>query len=274
MRPANSHREVNATLDKFRLDGKVAVVCGVGPEHGVGWSMARTFADAGADVCVVARSAERIEKVAGEIAALGRRAIPIQADLTDSAQVDGMVSRAMEELGRVDVFCNHGMTSRGLYYGPTLSIDNQSWEAMLTQVLTSVMYLNRAAGRVLVDQGNGGSIINTSSLASIMWRVKNINLGSTAYGVAKAGLNHLTRSVAAELGPHGIRVNALLMGTFENAVSEGHVADDFTRYWLSETPLQRLGRTEEVAMTALFLASEASSYITGQLIRIDGGFAA
>jgi NAD(P)-dependent dehydrogenase (short-subunit alcohol dehydrogenase family) len=257
-----------AALPKFRLDGKVAVVTGVGSPQGMGRHIALALAEAGADVALVARTPERIEATAHEVEAFGRRALPLQGNITEAARMDEVVRTVRRELGGVDVFCNHGGTSRHCYRGPMLEIGDAEWDEMFRQVLTSVMYGTRAAARAMIDQGRGGSIVNTSSLASDFWRRGTNN----TYGVAKAAVNHYTRCMATELGPHGIRVNALVLGTYENAVAEGWIPQSFHGYWLGETALGRYGRVDELASAALFLASDASSYISGALLRVDGGF--
>ena len=253
---------VPVTLSRFRLDGKVAVVTGVGPTNGRSISLA--LAEAGADVCVVARSSTVIEETAHLIEEMGRRALPVRADMTDSVAVDAMAARVAAELGSIDVLCNHSGTGAEGYYGPMLEISDEAWERTLRQTLTSVMQCTRAVAKVMVDRGGGGSIINTSSVASVM-----TPRDVTAYAVAKAAVNHYTRCMAVELALYSIRVNAILLGTFENAGPK--LPEDFRNWWLDAVPMRRWGRADEVAPAVLYLASDASSFVTGELLRISGG---
>ena len=245
-------------LSKFRLDGKVAVVTGVGPAMGRDFALA--LAEAGADVCVTARSRSVIDGVAAEIEALGRRALAITVDATDSAQVDGMVDRVVTELGRLDVFCNHaGSGSPKL---PLLETTDDIWDDSIRLTLHSVFYGTRAAARAMVAQGEGGSIVNTSSICSV-GIVKNM----LAYSTAKAAVNHFTRFMAVELAPHGIRVNALLPGAF--AVQR--VTPEVRKWLGTVTPMGRPGAPDEIAPALLYFASDASSYVTGETMVLAGG---
>jgi NAD(P)-dependent dehydrogenase (short-subunit alcohol dehydrogenase family) len=227
----------------------------------MGRDFALTLAAAGADVCVAARSRPVIDEVADEIVALGRRSLAIACDVSDSAQVDELVARSVRELGRLDVMCNHAAGR-----DPRLPIDELSddeWHMVLNSTLSSVFYGTRAAARVMVPQGAGGSIINTSSICS----VGQVPDHMIAYSTAKAGVNHFTRYMAGELGGHGIRVNAILPGVFGVARVPQHVQE-----WLdANIPLGRRGRPDEISPALLYLASDASSYVTGETLLVSGG---
>ena len=256
--PGGSALRGESVLSRFRLDGKVAIVTGVGPAMGRDFALA--LAEAGADVCVSARSRPVIEGVAAEVEALGRRALAVTADATDSAQIDALVERTVAELGRLDVMCNHA--GSGAPKLPLLETDDETWEASLALTLNSVVYGTRAAARAMVAQGAGGAIVNTSSICSL-----GVVPNMVAYSTAKAAVNHFTRFMAVEFAPHGIRVNALLPGTFAVQRVTPEVQD-----WLhSVTPMKRPGAPEEIAPALLYLASDASSYVTGETLTIAGG---
>ena len=247
-------------MSKFRLDGKVAIVTGVGVMNGK--HIALALAEAGADVCLVARSRPVIEQTAVEIRTMGRRALPLTADVTDSGQVDRMVAEARSKLGRIDILFNH--VGGGGRPGPILNLSDEDWHACFLGNLYSMFYCTRAVGKVMVEQKQGGSIINTSSVAS-SWTPP----GLTPYSVAKAGVNQFTRCMAVELGPHGIRVNCIMLGAFENAGPK--IDPALAESIVKTTPLGRFGKRDESAPAALYLASEASSFVTGVIIRVSGG---
>ncbi|MBV9995650.1 MAG: SDR family oxidoreductase [Caulobacteraceae bacterium] len=254
-----------ATRERFRLDGKVAIIAGVGETNSR--HIALALADAGADVALVARRTLITEPLAEEIRAMGRRALAIQADFTDSTQVDDMVGRTRRELGRLDVLFNHA--GSGTVMKPVIEMTDEEWRGVFAANVDAAFFATRAAARVMIDEGRGGSIINTSSTASRLTppMVK-------AYAVAKAALNHFTRCMAEELAPHGIRVNSILLGTFENAGPNlDAISPGFKDWWLRETPLGRFGQAHESAGAALYLASEASSYTTGAILSVTGGIA-
>jgi 7-alpha-hydroxysteroid dehydrogenase len=256
---------VGSVQDSFRLDGKVAIVTGVGVTNSRHFVLA--LAEAGADVCLVARSTGVTEALAKEVRDMGRRAIAVSADMTDSAQVDGMVTHTREELGRIDVLFNH--VGGGGALAPVIDLSDEDWRSVFASNLDSMFFCTRAVAKVMIEQGSGGSIINTSSTAS---RLTPPLL--SAYSIAKAAVNQFTRCMAVELAPHNIRVNAVLLGTYENAGPKmNQIQAGFGDWWLRETPMHRYGRAGESAAAGLYLASEASSYVTGVIIPVAGGIA-
>jgi 7-alpha-hydroxysteroid dehydrogenase len=246
-------------LSRFRLDDKVAIVTGVGPAMGRDFALA--LAEAGADVCVAARSRAVIDEVADEVRAFGRRAVALTCDVSDSGQIDELVAQTVRRLGRIDIMCNHAAGR-----DPRLPIEQLSdtqWHEVLDATLSSVFYGTRAGARAMIEQGTGGSIINTSSICS----VGQVPGHMIVYSTAKAGVNHFTRYMASELAVHGIRVNAILPGTFGVARVPQAVQD-----WLDSTiPLGRRGRPDEISPALLYLASDASSYVTGETLLVSGG---
>ena len=249
-------------LSRFSLAGRVAIVTGVGPA--MGRDFALTLAEAGADVCLAARSDGVIEAVAEEARALGRRVLAVRCDVSDSAQVDELVVRTVRELGRLDVMCNHA-AGRDVKV-PIEQLSDSDWHEVLNATLSSVFYGTRAAARAMIIQGTGGAIINTSSICGVGLVPGHM----IAYSTAKAAVNHFTRYMAAELAPHGIRVNAILPGAF----GDSRVTPAVQTWLDDEIPLGRRGRPDEIAPALLYLASEASSYVTGETLLVSGGLMA
>jgi len=246
-------------LERFSLRGKVAIVTGVGPAMGRDFALA--LAEAGADVCLAARSQTVIDEVAEEVTTLGRGALAVRCDVTRSEQVDDLVAHTVRRLGRLDVMCNHAGGRDPKV--PIEKLTDQQWHDVLDVTLSSVFYGTRAAARVMIEQGSGGSIINTSSICSV-GQVPGHMIG---YSTAKAAVNHFTRYMAAELAPHGIRVNAILPGVFGIARVAPEVQE-----WLDATiPLGRRGRPDEISPALVYLASKASSYVTGETLLVSGG---
>lgn len=245
-------------LDRFSLKGKVAIVTGSG--RGIGQGIAMAFAEAGADVVCTARTATQIEAVAAEIRQLGRRALPIPCDMREKEQIEAMVAKAVDELGRVDILVNNAgsATRRTL-----MTASQRSLEGDLRENLVSVFLCVRAVAPVMQNQ-KSGAIVNISSRESQM-----PSLGEGGYGAAKAALNNMTRTLAWELAPH-IRVNAILPGSIMTPAIVERMG--FMKALLEEaTPMGRTGTPEDIALAAIYLASSASDWVTGRLLEVDGG---
>ena len=252
--------------DRFSLDGKVAIVTGSGT--GIGRATARVLAEHGADVVLAARRQELLERTAGEIEALGRRAVVVQTDVTDDAQCVQLVATALQELGRVDVLVNN---AGGSINKAPMDWSTAEWHEIVDLNLASVWFLSRAAAKPMLDQGKG-AIVNISSGASFL------ALPMVApYGAAKAGMNSLTRSLAAAWTPHGVRVNAVACGAVQTE-GYGNSTDNLNlpkdAVLGPGNAIGRIGQPEEIAYPVLFLATDASSYCTGQTLAIDGGWTA
>ncbi len=249
-------------LSIFALTDKVAVVTGSG--RGIGKGIALGFADVGADVVVSARSAAEIEAVAAEIRGKGRRALAVPTDTRNIDQVKNMVDRAIAEFGKIDILVNN---AGGAFGAPFLQVSENAWDAVIRENLKSVFLCTKAVVEGMVRQ-SGGSIINVSSLAG---QVPYPNW--SAYGAAKAGVLNLTQTLAVELGPHNIRANAILPAYVETEyLRQRHEEEPET--WqrrLDMLPIGRFGKPEDVAATAIYLASEASSFVTGATILFSGG---
>jgi 7-alpha-hydroxysteroid dehydrogenase len=247
-------------LDRFSLKDQVALVTGAG--RGIGAGCARAFAEAGADVAITARTAEQLEEVAAEVEALGRRALVFPADASETANLEAFTEAAVAEYGRIDVVVNN---VGGSMPEPLLSTSVRSFEQAFHFNVTTAFALSKAAIPHMLA-GDGGAIVNISST---MGRVR--ERGFVAYGTAKAALAHMTRLMAADCAPR-IRVNAIAVGSVATSALEFVLTEDAIRTEMIETtPMKRLGEVDDIAIGALYLASDASSYVTGKVLEIDGG---
>jgi 7-alpha-hydroxysteroid dehydrogenase len=253
-------------LERFRLDDKVALVTGAG--RGIGRGIALAYAEAGADVVCAARTVEQIEKVAQEIRGLGRRALAVTCDVMDAAQLDELVSRSLEGLGRIDILVNN---AGGTPPTPALQLSDAAFDGAFHFNVTTALNLSRQVIAQMLkrrDQQEGplGAIVNISSAMSHL-----VDSGFVAYGTAKAALSHMTRLMAHEFAPH-VRVNGLAVGaTLTEALTQFIKMGDLQQQMEALTPMARLGDTEDIAAAALYLASPASSWVTGKIFEIDGG---
>jgi NAD(P)-dependent dehydrogenase (short-subunit alcohol dehydrogenase family) len=255
-------------MDAFpsmRLDGQVAVVTGGG--GGLGSLAARAFAAAGADVAVVGRTAASLQAAADAVRAAGRRAAAIVADVTRSADVNRMVEQAAAEFGRVDILLNNaGVTSPKTL----VELTDEDWHRIMDTSATGAFYCARAVAPVMMRQREG-SIISMGSILSARGMAKR-----TAYSAAKAAIANFTRALALELGPHGIRVNAIAPTVIVTDLNRELVRTQPALYQavVDRTALGRLGAPEDIAGALVFLASPAARFITGQLLFVDGGYTA
>jgi 7-alpha-hydroxysteroid dehydrogenase len=250
-------------LDRFSLDGRVALVTGAG--RGIGAGCARAFAEAGADVAITARTAEQLDAVASEVRSLGRRAIVLPGDASDLSTLEALVDAAMAEYGRIDIVVNN---VGGSMPQPLLDTSVRAFEHAFHFNVTTAFALSKAAIPHMLA-GDGGSIVNISSA---MGRLR--DRGFAAYGTAKAALSHLTRLMAADCAPR-IRVNAIAVGSVATSALEIVLTEDEIRNeMVDNTPLKRLGEVDDIAIGALYLASDASSFVTGKVLEIDGGLEA
>jgi NAD(P)-dependent dehydrogenase (short-subunit alcohol dehydrogenase family) len=250
------------SVSLFDLTGKNAFVTGA--SRGIGRSIAVALAGAGADVALVARSEHGLAETAADIAAVGRKAFVIPADVTSQKAVDAAVASAIEQFGHVDVVVNNAGGSN--FMAAFLDLRLAGWDKLMRLNLDSAVYVCHAIGGHLVERGEG-SVINVASVAGLT--------GSpllSPYGAAKAGLISLTKSLAVEWGATGVRVNALCPGwtatDLNRQLWDDPVSGPAT---VATVPMHRWGRAEEMAGPAVFLASAASSYMTGQVVVVDGG---
>ena len=256
---------MNTNLKLFDLTGKVAIV--TGSWRGLGRAMAQGLAGAGAKVAISGRSAPQVESAAAELAGAGRETIGIPFDATKREDCQRLVDATVERFGRLDIMvANHG----GGADHTALDCDDESWNRVIGVNLTGAFYCCQIAARQMVAQGGGGSIIVTSSTSSM---VAFHNL--LAYGAAKGGVDQMVRQMALEWGKHDIRVNAINPGyTTHRPRAPIDLDCEKEREVNRMTPLGRSGRPEEFAGPAIFLASQASSFVTGVCLAVDGGYVA
>jgi NAD(P)-dependent dehydrogenase (short-subunit alcohol dehydrogenase family) len=249
-------------LDAFSLAGKVSVV--TGGNRGIGRALATALAEAGSDIALLVRNAEAAAQAVDELVALGVRATAVAADVTDPEQVRQAVPEIVQRLGRLDVLVNN---AGACVHRPALEVTPQEWQSVLDVNVNGVWNCAQAFGRRLVDQGHG-VIVN---LGSISAQIVNRPQWQPGYNASKAAVHQLTKSLAAEWAPHGVRVNALAPGYIKTEMAP---VDEprFRRHWIEDAPMQRYAMPEELGPTIVYLASDASAFMTGSVLVIDGGY--
>ena len=245
----------------MRLKDKVAVVTGSG--QGIGREMATVFAEEGARVVVADVQGDTAEFAAEELRSAGHEAIGVRVDVTEAAQVDAMVAKTTAAFGRIDVLVNNA--GIGLNE-PFLETGLGDWERVLRTNLTGTFLCAQAVARVMVAQGDG-RIVNVGSISG-----QRGAQGRAAYGASKAGVIQLTRVMAVELAPLGVRVNAISPGPVDTEQSRTTHTEATRRAYLDRLPIGRYGERREVSAAAMFLASEESGFVVGHILNVDGGF--
>ena len=247
----------------FDLSGKVAVV--VGGTSGIGRTLAMGLAEAGADVVVTGRRQTLVDEAASTIEAMGRRTLRIAADVADGPSLTRVRDACLEQLGTVDIMLVAAGTTKRV---PTLDMDEADWHRIVETNLTGTMRACRVFGAPMVARRRG-RIITIGSLSSFVGLQE-----VSAYVATKSAVAGLTRALAVEWAPHGVTVNGIAPGVFRTDLNKTLLESARGQEFLVRTPMRRFGRTEELVGAAIFLASDAASFVTGQMIVVDGGFLA
>ncbi len=247
-------------FDRFRLDGQVAVITGGG--KGIGAGIARAYAEAGADVVIGARTEADLEKVAAEVEALGRKAAWVQTDVMKPEQLQRLADLAMSEFGRIDILVNN---AGGFPPRPALDTPVEMFNSAMHFNVSTAYAMSILCVPLMMESAGGGSIVNISSVAG----EKPTPCFST-YGTAKGALSLLTKELAQEFAPK-VRVNAIAVGSTRTDALNTVLTDEIEQTMVELTPMARLGEVEDIALGALYLASPAGSYITGDVLAINGG---
>ncbi|EKN71672.1 2-deoxy-D-gluconate 3-dehydrogenase [Neobacillus bataviensis LMG 21833] len=248
----------------FNLENKVAVI--TGGNRGLGRAMALALANAGADIVIIGRSEEKNNEVVREIQKFGRKAASFSTDLRDIPAINEMVAEVVSQFGKMDIFINNAGVS---HTESAFDLKEEDWDNVMDLNVKSLFFCCQAAGRIMKEQGYG-KIINLASVAGAVGEV-----GIAPYTASKAAVINLTRSLALEWVRYGIQVNAIGPSYIETDMNRDELSNPKVRSKIvGKTPMKRLGNPDELSGAAIFLASDASNYMTGQTVYVDGGWLA
>jgi len=246
----------------LKLEGKVAIVTGAGRDgKGIGRSIALALAAEGADIVIADFVPEAAEAVAQDVRSLGRRAVAVKADVSKPADADAIVQKALDEFGKVDILVNNAGITRDALIA---RMSEEDWDAVIGTNLKGTFNCTKAVTRPMLKQ-RSGKIVNIASVMGIIG-----NVGQANYSASKAGIIALTKTTAKELGARGINVNAVAPGFIQTAMTD-ELPDSVRENIAGRIPVNRLGTSEDVAKLVLFLCTDDSDYITGQVVNVDGG---
>ncbi len=248
----------------FNLKGRVAVVSGA--SSGLGRQMAVAFAQQGADLVVLARRIERLEELKKQLEEYGVKVLPLQCDVTKTEEIDNAAKTAESTFGKVDILVNCAGSSKD---AGVLAMNDEQWDFTISTDLTSVFKMTRAFASIMMKHGYG-RIIN---IASMYGMVGNTEIPTIAYHASKGGVVNFTRATAAELAPYGITCNCICPGYFYTELTTAVLdTERFQEFAKSHVPMKRYGKEGELNSSAIFLASDESSYVTGAILPVDGGY--
>lgn len=256
-----------SVLDKFKLDNKVAIVTGAA--QGLGKSIAIGLAEAGADIVIVDINYQLAQKTAQEIGKIGGRTLAYQADVTNEDQLTDVLEDVLGQFDRIDILVNNAGICKHI---AAEKMDVKDWQNVLDVNLTGVFLCSKVVALYMLENKQKGSIINMASMSGY---IVNYPQAQSSYNASKAGVIQLTKSLAAEWAEAGIRVNAIAPGYMKTEMTKKVIQSkpEITqKYWVDPAPMKRMGRPEELQGAAIYLASEASSFMTGNTMIIDGGY--
>jgi len=251
-----------SVLDAFSMSGKVSVVTGA--NRGIGRALVNALAEAGSDVVLLVRDPSSAAETIAEVEALGVTATAVAADVTDAATVQAAVEEIIDRLGQIDVLVNNAGTC---IHRPALDVTPAEWQIVMDVNVTGVWNCAQAFGRQMVEQ-RSGVIVNIGSISA---QIVNRPQWQAGYNASKAAVHQLTKSLAAEWAPHGVRVNALAPGYVKTEMAPVD-EPQFRRQWIEDAPMQRYAMPAELGPSVVFLASDASSFMTGSVLVVDGGY--
>ena len=260
---STARMSTGGVLDLFSLEGRTAIV--TGGYRGLGLAFARALAQAGADLVIAARDAQASAAAAEALAQeTGRRAVGVGLDVTDRSSAERAVATAVESTGRLDILVNNAGIC---FHRPALEVPDEEWRQVFDVNVHGLWLMSQVAGQHMADHG-GGRIVNIGSISA---DIVNRPQWQPAYNASKAAVHQLTKSLAAEWAPLGIRVNAVAPGYVKTDMAPVD-EPQFRRQWIEDAPMQRYATPEEIAPTVVYLASDASSFMTGSVVTIDGGY--
>jgi NAD(P)-dependent dehydrogenase (short-subunit alcohol dehydrogenase family) len=251
------------TQTDFSLNGKVALI--TGGSRGIGKATALGFARAGADVAIASRKLPDLEQVAAEIRALGRKALPVAAHVAKLEEIKSLVQTVNKEYGRIDILVNNAGTSPSL--SPMLDLEERLWDSIMNLNLKGVIFLSQAVARIMKECG-GGTIINVASIAGFRHEP---NVG--VYSISKAAVVQATKILAEEWAKYNIRVNSVAPGHIHTRLGDSifEAVPQYKKEFLDRVPMRRIGNPDEIVGAMIYLASDASRYVTGTTVVVDGG---
>jgi gluconate 5-dehydrogenase len=250
--------------DLFDLSGQIAIV--TGGSRGLGLQMATGLAEAGAAVVITARKPDALESAAAGLHGQGFRALPVVCDVSRAADVDAVLGRTRAEYGRVDILVNNAGATWG---APVVEMPLDAWQKVMQTNVTGTFVMAQAVGRAMIDAGRGGKIINIASVAGIVGADPRV-MDAIGYSASKGAVIAFTRDLAVKWAPHGITVNAIAPGFFPSKMTRWLI-EHRGEAILSTIPMGRLGGEDDLKGAAVFLASRASAFVTGQVLVVDGG---